>query len=247
MASVAEAPPTEGVTVVPDESAHVARAPTREADVTTGDGDGGTPVATAPVPEVPSMPPGADGGGPVSQGIGATALDAGRATAQRAAEASRQPRVRLAAGLVAIVVLACVVVAVLLATMSSSSKNASNTVQPAGQAPPPARTAPAPPPSTLTLVSRDDQGAWFNVNSSRLTVSAAATGRVWLQVVAGTNAFGPVLFQGILTDGQTQTITNDAPVWMRIGASSNVNVKVNGAGVLLPQVPNTFNLAFTHG
>jgi cytoskeletal protein RodZ len=182
----------------------------------------------------------------VPQGIGATALDAGRATAQRAAEASRRPRVRLAAGLVAIVVGACVVVAVLLATMSSSSKNASNNVQPARPAAPPARTAPAPSPSTLTLVSRDDQGAWFNVNTSRLTVSAAATGRVWLQVVAGNNAFGPVLFQGILTDGQTQTITNDAPVWMRIGASSNVNVKVNGAGVLLPQTPNTFNLAFTH-
>jgi hypothetical protein len=77
-------------------------------------------------------------------------------------------------------------------------------------------------------------------------VSAVATGRVWLEVVAGSNAFGPVLFQGILTNGQTQTITNNAPIWMRIGASSNVNVTVNGTSVVLPQAPNTFNLAFTH-
>jgi hypothetical protein len=33
---------------------------------------------------------------------------------------------------------------------------------------------------------------------------------------------------------------------MRIGASSNVNVTVNGTSVILPQAPNTFNLAFTH-
>jgi hypothetical protein len=87
----------------------------------------------------------------------------------------------------------------------------------------------------------------YNVNSSRLAVSAVASGRVWLEVIAGSGPYGPVLWQGVLSDGQTQTITNSAPVWMRIGASSNVTVSVNGGGVLLPQSPTTYNLTFSQG
>ena len=86
----------------------------------------------------------------------------------------------------------------------------------------------------------------WNVNANRLSVSAVATGRVWLEIVASSGPSGPVLWQGVLTSGQSQTITNDAPVWMRIGASSNVTVTVNGKGVLLPQAPNTYNLTFQH-
>src|SRR5438270_687927 len=48
-----------------------------------------------------------------------------------------------------------------------------------------------------------------------------------------------------ITQGQSQTITNDAPVWVRIGAASNVTVSVNGGGVLLPQAPTTYNLTFS--
>jgi hypothetical protein len=242
-APVSEPPTAESVKVVSDETAEVATPPASEpylapvADVPTGaevppgadvprsGGDHGVGPITSPVPEAAAAPWGAR-----------------RTPSQWAAEVSRRPRFGLAVGLVVIVVVACVVVGVLVATVSTSS----NKTQPARSASPPPTTAPAAPPSPLTQLARDDQGAWYNVNTSRLSVSAVATGRVWLEVVAGSNAFGPVLFQGILTNGQTQTITNNAPIWMRIGASSNVNVTVNGTSVVLPQAPNTFNLAFTH-
>jgi hypothetical protein len=159
--------------------------------------------------------------------------------------AGRRPRVGLVAGLATMVVVVVVVAGVLVATMSGSSK--SNKAQPTNQASPPARIAPAPPPSPLKLVSNDQNGALYNVNSSKLVVSAVASGRVWLEVVAGTGPSGPVVWQGILSSGQTQTITNDAPVWIRIGAASNVTVSVNGSGVLLPQAPTTYNLAFSQG
>jgi hypothetical protein len=227
----AESPTVESVNVVSDETAQVATVPDIDGDVPTGSGEVGVSVPTAPVPGVPA-----------SGGIGAAAMDAVHAPTQWATKLRRSPRFGLAVSLAAILVVACVVVGVLVAMMSTSS----NKGQPVRSASPPPTTAPAPPPSPLTQVSRDDQGAWYNVNTSRLSVSTVATGRVWLEVVAATNPNGPVLFQGILTDGQTQTFTNNAPIWMRIGASSNVNVTVNGNAVQLPQTPNTFNLAFTH-
>jgi hypothetical protein len=97
----------------------------------------------------------------------------------------------------------------------------------------------------LTLVSHDDQGAVYNVNASQVSLSAVATGRVWMEVVSGTGPFGQVLWQGLLTQGQSQTVTNNAPVWVRIGAASNVNVSINGGGVLLPQSATTYNLTFS--
>jgi pyruvate/2-oxoglutarate dehydrogenase complex dihydrolipoamide acyltransferase (E2) component len=181
-------------------------------------------------------------------GIGAAAFDSGQGeqpglpSVQRA---GRRPRFGLVAGLAAIVVVVCVVAGVLVAALSGSSN--STKVPPSRQASPPASTAPAPPPSPLKLVSNDQQGAVYNVNSSQLAVSAVANGRVWLEVIAGSGPSGQVLWQGVLSDGQTQTITNSAPVWMRIGASSNVTVSVNGGGVLLPQSPTTYNLTFSQG
>ncbi|HWC38390.1 MAG TPA: RodZ domain-containing protein [Acidimicrobiales bacterium] len=243
MTAVAEPPTAESVKVVGEETAEVATVPRTEADGPTGHGEDGASVTTAPVPGVPASSSPVDEGLSASGGIGGAALDAVHAPAQWVTKLRRSPRFGLGVGLAAILVVACVLVGVLVATMSTSSNNG----QPARAAsPPPSTTAPAAPASPLTQVSRDDQGAWYNVNTSRLSVSAVATGRVWLEVVAGTGPNGPVLFQGILNDGQTQTFTNNAPVWMRIGASSNVNVTVNGNAVQLPQNPNTFNLAFTH-
>jgi hypothetical protein len=240
---VAEAPTAESVKVVSDETSQVTTVPHTEADVPTGHGEDGASVTTAPVPGLPASSSGIDEGAPFSGGIGAAAVDAVHAPAQWATKLRRSPRFGLAVGLTAIVVVACVVVGVLIATMSTSSTKS----QPVRSASSPATTAPGPPPSALTQVSRDDQGAWYNVNTGRLSVSAVATGRVWLEFVAGNTANGPVLFQGTLTSGQSQTIANNAPVWVRIGASSNVNVTVNGSAVQLPQAPNnTFNLAFTH-
>jgi hypothetical protein len=85
----------------------------------------------------------------------------------------------------------------------------------------------------------------YNVSAGRLSLSAVASGRVWMEVVSGTGPFGSVLWEGILNQGQTQTITNGAPVWVRIGAASNVAVTVNGGVVLLPPAPTTYNLTFS--
>ncbi|HEX6475993.1 MAG TPA: DUF4115 domain-containing protein [Acidimicrobiales bacterium] len=216
---------------------------------TTPGGDGFTDTSI-PSPEVPTGPPPVVGHDQVPDGgdaFGTAAFGAGRAEQPRPLirRTGRRPRVGLIAGLASIVVVLIVVVGVLVATMSGSSK--SNKAQPANQASPPARTAPAPPPSPLKLVSSDQNGALYSVNSSSVAVSAVASGRVWMEVVAGTGPSGSVVWQGILTDGQTQTITNNAPVWIRIGAASNVNVTVNGAGVLLPQAPEAYNLAFSQG
>ncbi|TMM19675.1 MAG: DUF4115 domain-containing protein [Actinobacteria bacterium] len=242
-APVAETTPAEGVHVVSDDTAEVA-VPTehRDADVTTANGDEGNGVSTAPVAQVPPAPSDGDDNVLVPEANGPTAIDAAPRGPSWGGKVSERPRWALAAGLAAVVVVVCVVVGVLVATSSTSSKKA----PPASQASPPASTAPAPPPPPLTLVSHDDQGAVWNVNANRLSVSAVATGRVWLEIVASSGPSGPVLWQGVLTSGQSQTITNDAPVWMRIGASSNVTVTVNGKGVLLPQAPNTYNLTFQH-
>jgi hypothetical protein len=192
----------------------------------------GTAVTTAPGPAVETT----EGETPPSDS--GQAEQPGLPFVQRA---RRGPRFGLAAGLAAIVVVACVVAGVLIATMSSSSNKAPQS----RQARPPASAAPAPPPSPLTLVSHDDQGAVYNVNASQVSLSAVATGRVWMEVVSGTGPFGQVLWQGLLTQGQSQTVTNNAPVWVRIGAASNVNVSINGGGVLLPQSATTYNLTFS--
>jgi pyruvate/2-oxoglutarate dehydrogenase complex dihydrolipoamide acyltransferase (E2) component len=245
----------------------VPSAPGPEVETTEGgdghnghDGHDGRADTTAPGPAVPAAPPpdperdritdgldGVDGHDGVD-GVGAAAFDSGQGeqpglpSVQRA---GRRPRFGLVAGLATIVVVVCVVAGVLVASLSGSSN--SNKVPPSHQASPPPSTAPAPPPSPLKLVSNDQQGAVYNVNSSQLAVSAVANGRVWLEVIAGSGPSGQVLWQGVLSDGQTQTITNSAPVWMRIGASSNVTVSVNGGGVLLPQSPTTYNLTFSQG
>jgi hypothetical protein len=216
------------------------------------EGGDGSADTTAPTPAVPAGPPPVAEREPVSDspdgvdGV-AAAFDAGQVEQPRSpvGRSRRRPRVGLVAGLATGVVVVVVVAGVLVATMSGSSK--SNKAQTTKQASPPARTTPAPPPSPLKLVSSDQNGALYNVNSSNLVVSAAANGRVWLEVVAGTGQSGSVLWQGILSSGQTQTITNNAPVWIRIGAASNVTVSVNGSGVLLPQAPTTYNLAFSQG
>jgi hypothetical protein len=270
-----DAPTGEGVKVMIADAPAVPSAPGPEVETTEGgdghdghghdghghghDGHGhdGHADTTAPGPAVPAAPPpdperdrvtdavdGLDG----VDSVGAAAFDSGQGeqpglpSVQRA---GRRPRFGLVAGLAAIVVVVCVVAGVLVATLSGSSN--STKVPPSRQASPPASTAPAPPPSPLKLVSNDQQGAVYNVNSSQLAVSAVANGRVWLEVIAGSGPSGQVLWQGVLSDGQTQTITNSAPVWMRIGASSNVTVSVNGGGVLLPQSPTTYNLTFSQG
>jgi hypothetical protein len=220
--------------------------------VETTEGGDGRADTTAPGPAVPAGPP------PVPErdratdsvdtiGVGTPAVDSGQATEQPGPplvqRTGGRPRFGLALGLATIVVVACVLAGVLISTMSGSS-NSSKT-QPSRQASPPARNTPAPPPPPLRLVSQDDQGAVYNLSASRVSLSAVASGRVWMEVVSGTGPYGQVLWQGILTQGQTQTITNDAPVWVRIGAAANVTVSVNGGGVLLPQAPTTYNLTFS--
>ncbi len=228
--------------MVTDDTAEVA-IPTehQDEDVTTANGDEGNGVTTAPVAQVPPAAPDGDDHLLVPEANGPTAIDAAPRGPSWGAKVSERPRWALAAGLAAVVIVVCVVVGVLVASSTSSKK-----APPASQASPPASTAPAPAPSPLTLVSHDDQGAVWNVNANRLSLSAVASGRVWLEIVASAGPSGPVLWQGVLTSGQSQTITNDAPVWIRIGASSNVTVTVNGHGVLLPQAPNTYNLTFQH-
>ena len=256
LAAVRDEPTSESVTVMTADATAATTAPGPAVETT--DGGDGRADTTAPGPVVPAGPPPGQPGPDRDQADGVDSASAGTpavdsAQGEQAAlplvqRSARRPRFVLAAGLATVVLLACVVAGVLVATMSgSSNSNSSNKVQTSPQASPPARTAPAPPPSPLKLVSNDQNGAVYNVNSSKLVVSAAANGRVWLEVVAGTGPSGPVLWQGILTDGQSQTITNDAPVWIRIGASSNVSVNVNGSGVLLPQSPTTYNLTFSQG
>jgi hypothetical protein len=220
--------------------------------IETTEGGDGFADTTAPNPEVSAGPPPVAERERVTGGVDGVdgvwpAFDAEEAERPRSlvGRAGRRRRVGLVAGLAAIVVVVVVVAGVLAATMSGSSK--SNKAQPTTQASPPPAAAPAPPRSPLNLVSSDQNGSLYNVNSSNVVVSAVASGRVWLEVVAGTGPYGSVVWQGILTSGQTQTITNNAPVWIRIGAASNVTLSVNGGGVQLPQAPTTYNLTFSQG
>ncbi len=239
-------PTGEGVTVMTADAPPVATGPERgEAVAETAP----SPAAPAgPPPSGPPPGPDRDWFSAASDGVGTAAFDGRQAEQpgppflQRSARARRRGVV---VGLATVVVVVCVVAGVLVATMSGSSN--SSKAPPSRQASPPARPAPgpAPAPSPLTLVSHDDNGAVYNLNAGRVSLSAVASGRVWIEVVSGTGPYGQVLWQGILTDGQSQQVTNDAPVWVRIGAASNVAVTVNGGGVVLPQSPTTYNLTFS--
>ncbi len=68
----------------------------------------------------------------------------------------------------------------------------------------------------------------------RQAVLSATRGRVWLEVRAG-NATGKVLFEGILEQGKTLPVSLTSPVWFRVGAPWNLDVRANGH--VLPGLP----------
>lgn len=58
-------------------------------------------------------------------------------------------------------------------------------------------------------------------------VLSATRGRVWLQVRTG-SATGKVLFEGVLEQGKTLPVSLVSPVWFRVGAPWNLDVRAGG-------------------
>jgi cytoskeletal protein RodZ len=74
-----------------------------------------------------------------------------------------------------------------------------------------------------------------------LTVSARD--RCWLSVRAGSPT-GRVLYEGILDRGKSMRFT-ERPLWIRFGAPWNVDVRLDGRAVTLPNARTPANLRFT--
>jgi cytoskeleton protein RodZ len=96
---------------------------------------------------------------------------------------------------------------------SSSAPSSSPT-----SAPPPSSTASPPPPPAPSPV------AAFAL--------AAASGPCWVEVRLGSQA-GPVLFSGTLQTGQVRHFRT-APLWIRVGAPWNLDVRAAGRRLTLP-------------
>jgi transcriptional regulator with XRE-family HTH domain len=71
----------------------------------------------------------------------------------------------------------------------------------------------------------------------------SASGRCWVPVRAG-SANGAVVYEGTLEPGQSQRFAQ-RPLWIRFGAPWNVNVRLDGKAVALPDTTGPVNMQFS--
>ncbi len=65
------------------------------------------------------------------------------------------------------------------------------------------------------------------------TLSFTATSRCWIGIYSD-SAMTSLLWQGVLTAGQSHTFDAAGPVWLDLGAAFGVRVKANGVRITLP-------------
>ena len=74
-------------------------------------------------------------------------------------------------------------------------------------------------------------------------VEATGGGESWLQVRANSSG-GRVLFEGILTDGDSLEF-NRKRLWVRLGAASSVQIRRDGERISAPELAGTIDLLVT--
>jgi len=99
---------------------------------------------------------------------------------------------------------------------------------PASSPSPPAATHPKAPTATARPRTHTRTTAPPKAHAlPKRAVLTATNGRVWLLVRAGDSS-GRVLYEGTLEQGQTLPVRLSPRVWMRIGAPSNLEVRLGG-------------------
>jgi Domain of unknown function (DUF4115) len=193
---------------------------------------------TAPVPKAPSPPPTAYAPPPPPRYPAGVLTSGG---------AGRHRRPRFLAGGRAVVVGAVVVAVVAVsgvgyvlahhggpgparATVPTTAAPAPKTSGPA----PTTTVAPSPPPQPVVVPGAQTSGsAAYTVSSGPVQLALATSSRCWVELRA-VSAIGPVVFEGILSPGASQTFENAVGLWLRLGYPAGVVLAVDGRPVGLP-------------
>jgi hypothetical protein len=108
------------------------------------------------------------------------------------------------------------------------------------------RARPAPPTtarpqSSVVPVSKEPSGAVYAVGSLPVNVSLVASGRCWVEVRSGSGT-GPIVFEGTINPGGSQSFGDGAGLWMRFGNPAGVEVRSDGTVLAMPSVAAPYNL-----
>jgi hypothetical protein len=217
---------------------------------------GGKRVAAATAAKLEGLRTRTESGKRVAAATAATAggLRSGAAGGKRVATAtaarvedlsSRVPGGKRAAAATAGAGVAAAVLAVVLVLTlggGGGASHASSHRPQASSAPP---TAPPTTVGTLSLVTADATDATYAVHLPSYTLTVTSRpGPCWVQVRTG-NATGPVVYQGVIQVGQTETLPASGTMWVRVGFEANIWIYVNG--LELPgssPTPTPYNFTF---
>lgn len=121
----------------------------------------------------------------------------------------------------------------------ASGARASGSSRPAVTVPPASTVPPA-----LTATSTSATEAVYTVTAGSLQVSVDASAPCWVELRSGSPS-GPVVYEGTLQSGASQTFSAGNGLWMRLGNPGGVQMRINGAAVNLPAAANPFNITVT--
>ncbi|HWD53761.1 MAG TPA: DUF4115 domain-containing protein [Acidimicrobiales bacterium] len=94
-------------------------------------------------------------------------------------------------------------------------------------------TTTTPPPAVSAPTATSQSGATYQVADASYSIALSAkTGECWISATDSNN--GAVLFTGVLTSGQSHTVTASGPVTVVAGAPAAFAATVNGVPVELP-------------
>jgi hypothetical protein len=91
----------------------------------------------------------------------------------------------------------------------------------------------APPGPVVTAGAQSSGSAAYTVSSGPVQLALAASSRCWVELRA-VSALGPVVFEGILGPGASQSFENAVGLWVRLGYPPGVALVVDGRPVGLP-------------
>jgi hypothetical protein len=195
----------------------------------------------------PPEPPTAAGSAAVEAPPPPTRTPAGRRGGSSATTNPRRPRVLV--GAAALILAAAAATGIALGTRSSphSGKDAglhpyrTGPAEGAGvRTPTPSTTTIAPPPTVVSTSSNSDY-ATYTANSARLTVQLAASSPCWIELRTA-SANGPVIYEGTLREGVTQSFPTTGSIWLRLGDPAGVRLTINGSPLVLPAAASPFDI-----